>query len=106
MPVSRNYVHDILLHTLRMRDTLAEEGEPAASKAAHELALVLWKLTKPTEVATPAAAAASAQTASNTVGESVTSVVDGDDPRNPFGDHDELAAEAATSDINDPFAGL
>ena len=55
MPIGdKHYVHDSLVQTLRLRDTLDVCGEKAAAASAQVLADALWALTRPTKVTKPA----------------------------------------------------
>ena len=84
MPTDKHYVHDSLIHTLRMRDALADGGEESACAAAQALADELWKLTRPAKAAkTPSWA-----------------------PPDPEGVARPDPPTAPSEDVDDPFAGL
>ena len=87
MTINRDYIHDSIISTLKMRDALDEGGKVDAADAAQVLADRLWAITRP--AARTAAAAASA--------------ADGA-PIGAATDTDAAAADA--KDAGNPFEGM
>ena len=103
MTINRNYIHDSLISTLKMRDALDEGGKVDAADAAQALAHRLWAITlRPRLKATRNDARPRLETKT---GETVALRQERTAPAAPKGGTTEAAA-ADAKDAGNPFEGM
>ena len=91
MTINRNYIHDSISSTLKMRDALDEGGKVDAADAAQVLADRLWAITRPR--------------LETKTGETVALLQERTAPAAPKGGATDAAA-ADAKDAGNPFEGM